>query len=98
MRRIVVAAKAGGDQPWLADAAADLAQEIGAEIAVISLDGLELEALSTLPRDELRKDAERAAQAVAERIRSHGSHCTPRPAPARSCAASSSSPRSRRPT
>jgi nucleotide-binding universal stress UspA family protein len=71
MKRIAVAAKAGADQPWLADAAADLAQELGAEVAVISLDGLELEALSTLPRDELRKDAARAAEAVAERIRSH---------------------------
>jgi nucleotide-binding universal stress UspA family protein len=68
MKRIVVAAKAGADQPWLADAAADLAQEIGAEVAVISLDGLELEALSTVPRAELAKDAERAAAAVAERI------------------------------
>ena len=70
MKRIVVAAKAGADQPWLADAAAGLAEEIGAEAAVISLDGLELEALSTVPRDELRRDAERAAEAVAERIRS----------------------------
>jgi nucleotide-binding universal stress UspA family protein len=72
MKRIVVAAKAGAEQPWLADAAAALAQELGAEAAVISLDGLELEALSTLPRDELKKDAEGAANAVAERIGSHG--------------------------
>jgi nucleotide-binding universal stress UspA family protein len=72
MKRIVVAAKAGADQPWLADATAGLAQEMGAEVAVVSLDGLELEALSTLPREELAKAAEAAADEVAERIRAAG--------------------------
>ena len=72
MKRIVVAAKAGADQPWLADAAANLAEEIGADVAVVSFDGLELEAFSTLPRSELAKGAEAAANAVAERIRSAG--------------------------
>ena len=76
MKRIVVAAKAGADQPWLADAAAQLAQEIGAEAAVVSLDGLELEALSTMPRSELAKTAEEAADAVAERIRGAGVNAT----------------------
>jgi len=68
MKRIVVAAKAGAEQPWLADAAANLAEEIGAEVAVVSFDGLELEALSTIPRDELAKDAAASATQVAERI------------------------------
>jgi nucleotide-binding universal stress UspA family protein len=72
MKRIVVAAKAGVEQPWLADAAAELAQQIGAEASVVSLDELELEALSTVPRSELAKDAEQAAEAVAERIRRAG--------------------------
>ena len=49
MKRIVVAAKAGADQPWLADAAANLAEELGAEVAVVSLDGIELEALLHRP-------------------------------------------------
>src|SRR5918998_1600683 len=61
MQRIVVAAKAGADQPWLADAAAGLAEETGARVAVVSFDALELEALSTVPRDELAKAAEQAA-------------------------------------
>jgi hypothetical protein len=52
MKRIVVAAKVGADQPWLADAAAELAEEIGGEVAVVSMDGLELEMLSTVPRSE----------------------------------------------
>jgi nucleotide-binding universal stress UspA family protein len=76
MKRIVVAAKAGADQPWLADAAADLAHQIGAEVAVVSLDELELEALSTLPREELARDAQQAAEAVAERIRAGGISAT----------------------
>jgi hypothetical protein len=52
MRRIVVAAKAGADQPWLADAAAELAQQTGAAVSVVSLDGLDVEALSPTPRSE----------------------------------------------
>jgi nucleotide-binding universal stress UspA family protein len=84
MKRIVVAAKAGADQPWLAEAAAGLAQEIRAEVFVVSFDGLELEALSTLPRAELAKDAENAANGVAERIRSAGvtAHAEQRAGPA----------------
>jgi len=72
MKRIVVAAKAGVEQPWLADAAANLAEEIGAEVVVVSFDGLELEALSTIPRDELAKGAATSASQVAERIESRG--------------------------
>jgi nucleotide-binding universal stress UspA family protein len=76
MKRIVVAAKAGADQPWLADAAANLAEEIGAEVAVVSLDGMEMEALSTVPRSELAQGAEAAAARVAERIAQAGIHAT----------------------
>ncbi len=72
MKRIVVGAKAGTDQPWLADAAADLAEQLGADVAVLSLDGLELEALSTVPRSELAKGAESAAREVTERIAARG--------------------------
>jgi nucleotide-binding universal stress UspA family protein len=72
MQRIVVAAKAGSDQPWLADATADLAEELSAEVAVVSLDGLEMEALSTLPRSELAKDARETAERFAERIAARG--------------------------
>ena len=68
MKRIVVAAKAGADQPWLADAAANLAEELDADVAVVSVDGLELEALSTVPRAELARDAADAAAREAERI------------------------------
>jgi nucleotide-binding universal stress UspA family protein len=72
MERIVVAAKAGADQPWLADAAAELAQQTGAAVSVVSLDGLDIEALSPTPRSEFRDLAERTVDALVERLRSAG--------------------------
>src|SRR5688572_13701864 len=68
MQRIVVAAKAGADQPWLADAAAQIAQETGAEVDVVSVDGLELEALSTVPRSELAALAQEAVDRAVARL------------------------------
>ena len=50
MDRIVVAVEAGEDEPWLADAAAELARETGAAAEVVSVDGIEMEALATVPR------------------------------------------------
>jgi len=72
MQRIVVAAKAGADQPWLADAAVELAQQTGAEVSVVSLDGLDVEALSPTPRSEFRELAETAVQSFVERLRAAG--------------------------
>jgi nucleotide-binding universal stress UspA family protein len=72
MQRIVVAAKAGSDQPWLADAAAELAQQTGAAVSVVSLDGLDLEALSPTPRSEFREPAQHAVDGFLERLRAAG--------------------------
>jgi nucleotide-binding universal stress UspA family protein len=72
MQRIVVAAKPGGDQPWLADAAAELAKQTGAAVSVVSLDGLDMEALSTLPRSEYQAGAKQAADTLVERLRDAG--------------------------
>jgi nucleotide-binding universal stress UspA family protein len=69
MDRIVVAAKAGADQPWLADAAAELAQQTGAQVSVVSVDGLDVEALSPTPRSEFREAAERAVEGFLARLR-----------------------------
>jgi nucleotide-binding universal stress UspA family protein len=77
MKRIVVAAKAGADQPWLADAAADVAEEMGAEVSVLSMDGIELEALSPIPREAVAESAEESAAQLAERIAARGIHATP---------------------
>jgi nucleotide-binding universal stress UspA family protein len=69
MQRIVVAAKPGAEQPWVADAGAELAQQTGASVTVVSADGLDVEALSTVPRDVPEAAARAAADALAARIR-----------------------------
>jgi nucleotide-binding universal stress UspA family protein len=72
MERIVVAAKAGADEPWLADAAANLAEQMGAAVSVVSVDGLDVEMGSTMPRSEYTELARNAADGVAARIRESG--------------------------
>ena len=72
MQRIVVAAKAGSDQPWLADATAELAQETGAAVSVVSLDGVDVETLSPLPRSEYRQLAQPAVDGFLERLTAAG--------------------------
>jgi nucleotide-binding universal stress UspA family protein len=72
MERIVVAAKAGSDHPWLADAAAELAHQTGAAVSVVSLDGLDVEALSPTPRSEFKQLAETTVNQVVERLRGAG--------------------------
>jgi len=72
MNRIVLAVKAGAEQPWLADAAAEVARETGAAVSVVSMDGLEMEALATVPREEFAARARASAEAAAARIREAG--------------------------
>jgi nucleotide-binding universal stress UspA family protein len=76
MQRIVVAAKAGVDEPWVADAAADLAAQTGASVAVVSVDGLEMEGLAPMPRSEFTVMAKRAVDGMLERLRSRGVEAT----------------------
>ena len=76
MQRIVVAAKAGADQPWLADAAAQLAKQTGAAVDVVSVDGVDLEALSTLPRSEFSELARQAVDATVARLEQDGVEAT----------------------
>jgi len=83
MQVIVVAAKAGADQPWVADAAAELATQTGATAKVVSVDGLELEALATMPRTEYEEAARTSAEAMAERIRAAGVEATAETRPGR---------------
>lgn len=72
MQRIVVAANAEADQPWVADASAQLAKETGARLAVVSVDELETEKLSPLPREHYRQRAEQAVQRALERLEEQG--------------------------
>jgi nucleotide-binding universal stress UspA family protein len=72
MDRIVVAAKAGADQQYLADAVAELAKQTGAAVSVVSMDGLDVEALSPTPRSEFRAEADRSVNGFLERLREAG--------------------------
>jgi nucleotide-binding universal stress UspA family protein len=72
MQRIVVAVKAGADEPWLADAAANLAEQTGGAVSVVSVDGLDVEMGSTIPRSEYTGMARRSAEAVGEGIKAAG--------------------------
>ena len=97
MQRIVVAAKAGVDEPWVADAAADIAAQTGAAVSVVSVDGLEMEGLSPMPRSEFTVLARKSVDGMLERLPPAASRPRVRCAPARSCPGSSSSPRSTTP-
>ncbi len=72
VRRIVLAANPDEDQPWVADATAQLARETDASVAVVSVDELETEALSAVLRSEELKRADAAATAAFERLRAAG--------------------------
>jgi nucleotide-binding universal stress UspA family protein len=76
MQRILVAAKAGTDETWVADAAAQLAKQTGAVASVVSVDGLELEGLSTLPRSEFQEQARKTADLMVEHLRAQGIEAT----------------------
>jgi nucleotide-binding universal stress UspA family protein len=76
MERIVLAAKAGAEQPWVADAAAQLAKQTGAGVDVVSVDGVELEALSTLPRSEFAELAQETVDATVARLTQDGVQAT----------------------
>jgi len=72
VQRIVVAAKAGAEQPWLAQAAAELAAQSGAAVDVVSADGVDVEVLSPVPREAAAEPATEAAEAIAQQLREQG--------------------------
>jgi nucleotide-binding universal stress UspA family protein len=73
---IVVAAKPDADQPWLADAVADLAKQTGSTVAVVSVDEVELERLAAAPRSVFTQAAERATAAMADHLAAAGVQAT----------------------
>jgi nucleotide-binding universal stress UspA family protein len=74
--RIVVAANPEADQPWVADAAAQLAKQTAGSVAVVSVDEVELERLAPLPRSAYVERAERAASTAVERLAAAGVEAT----------------------
>jgi nucleotide-binding universal stress UspA family protein len=76
MKTIVVAAKSGADEPWVADTAAQLAGQTGASAHVVSLDDVDVEMLSPTPRSVTADAARRSAEKMAERLREQGVEAT----------------------
>jgi nucleotide-binding universal stress UspA family protein len=60
----------------VADAAADLAEQTGASVAVVSVDGLEMEGLSPMPRSEFTVLARRSVDGMLERLGGRGIEAT----------------------
>jgi nucleotide-binding universal stress UspA family protein len=72
MRRIAVGIRPQGEEPWVLKAAMELVDQTGAEVMIVSVDELETEMLSTLPRSELMARAQQAAQEAVARLREAG--------------------------
>jgi nucleotide-binding universal stress UspA family protein len=83
MQVIVVAAKPAIEQEWLAEAAAQVALQTGARAHVVSLDGVDMEALSPMPRSEFAEAAQASAEAVAAGLRAAGIEATAETRPGR---------------
>jgi nucleotide-binding universal stress UspA family protein len=69
---IVVAAKPDADQPWVAEAVANLAKQTDATVAVVAADEVELERLAGAPRSVFTQQAEHAAAEMARRLAERG--------------------------
>ncbi len=76
VERIVLAANTEVDQPWVAETAAQLARENGAQVSILSVDELASEMLSTMPRENRVAQAEQAAQRAYEIVRAGGIEAT----------------------
>jgi nucleotide-binding universal stress UspA family protein len=70
--RIVVAQDSEHEEPWVIDAAIQLAGETEAEIVVVVVDDVESQRFETLPRSELASRASHRATAAQERLAGAG--------------------------
>jgi nucleotide-binding universal stress UspA family protein len=73
---IVVAAKPAADQPWVAEAVANLSKQTGATVAVVAADEVELERLAGVPRSVFTQQAEQSAAAMAGHLAERGIEAT----------------------
>ncbi|GAB3974110.1 universal stress protein [Plantactinospora veratri] len=69
---IVLAANPEADQPWVADAVADLVRQSGGSVAVLAVDEVELERLAPAPRSVFAERAQRAASAAVRQLAEAG--------------------------
>lgn len=77
MKRILVVSTAGLDDPWIAQPAAQLAEETGADVTVLVVDDVESQRFTTLPRDELLRQASVTADRIAAHLAEAGVRATP---------------------
>jgi nucleotide-binding universal stress UspA family protein len=77
MKRILVVSTAGLDEPWIAQPAAQLAEEAGAAITVLVVDDVESQRFTALPRDELLRQAGVTADRIVEQLAEAGVEATP---------------------
>lgn len=77
MKRILVVSTAGIDEPWIAQPAAQLAEETGAEVTVLVVDDVETQRFAALPRDELLRQASVTADLIVEHLAEAGVEATP---------------------
>jgi nucleotide-binding universal stress UspA family protein len=77
MKRILVVSTAGLDEPWIAQPAAQLAEEAGAAITVLVVDDVESQRFTALPRDELLRQASVTADRIVEHLAEAGVEATP---------------------
>ena len=69
---VVLAANPDAGQHWVAEAAAEFARKVGATVAVVSVDEVELERLAPAPRSIYLERATAAAAAAADRLSAAG--------------------------
>jgi len=77
MKRILIVATAGLDEPWLVTPAAQLAEETGAEVTVLVVDDIETQRFTAVPRAEVIGQADATARRLADGLREAGVEATP---------------------
>jgi nucleotide-binding universal stress UspA family protein len=77
MKRILVVATAGLDEPWLVTPTAQLAEETGAGVTVLVVDDIESQRFTAVPRAEVIGETEATARRLADGLREAGVEATP---------------------
>lgn len=72
MKTILVYLRPDADEPWVTNAAAELAADTGAGLFVLSVDDVESQRFEAVPRKESLERSDAAARKAAERLAEHG--------------------------
>lgn len=69
---LVLAVDTEDDRAWVAEATADFARKVGATVAVVCVDEVELERLAPVPRSVYAARAQAAAESASQRLTAAG--------------------------